>query len=300
VHLGVVNELWRFPVKSMMGERLSSVTVTEMGVLGDRGWATRDEVRGGIRGAKKIGPLMTLSARYRVPPTADTPTPHVDITLPDGSVVATDDPDVDAVVSDALGHPVTLHALRPPTEADHYRRGAPDHEDLLDELRSIFGRTDNEPLPDLAGFPPELVGQLMEFESPPGTYYDAFPLLLVTDASLRSLAALAPDSSFDVRRFRPNVFVSMPDGNDGHAGADADQFPEQQWLGRRVRIGEVVVEVTAPCPRCVMVTRGFAELPDDRSVLRTVVREAAQNVGVYATVVTPGEIALDDAVEVEG
>jgi hypothetical protein len=290
VDAGVVSELWRFPVKSMMGERLSTATVTDVGVLGDRGWAVRDEVRGGIRGAKKIGALMTLAARYRVAPTVDVATPHVEITLPDGRVVATDDPGVDAAVSDAIGQPVTLHPLRPPDDVDHYRRGQPDHDDLFDELRSIFGRTEDEPLPDLAGFPPELVGQLMEFESPPGTYFDAFPLLLVTDASLRSLAELAPQSAFDVRRFRPNVFVA----------SSGDGFPEQDWIGRRVHIGEVVAEVTAACPRCVMVTRPFADLPEDRSVLRTIVREAAQNVGVYATVVTPGDVRVGDAVVVEG
>jgi len=271
-----------------MGERLDAVSIGTSGVLGDRGWAARDELRGGIRGAKKIGALMTLAARYRSEPTPTNPTPGVEITLPDGATITTDAPDVDAAVSTALGHEVTLHALRPAADLDHYRRGAPDSDDLVTELRSIFGRTADEPLPDLTGFPSELVGQLMEFESPPGTYFDAFPLLIVTDATLRSLAALAPASAFDTRRFRPNIVIGIDE-------PDADvRFPEQQWLGRRLRIGAVEVEVTAACPRCVMVTRPFADLPEDRAVLRTIVREAEQNVGVYASVVTGGVLNVDD------
>jgi uncharacterized protein YcbX len=51
---GLVAEVWRYPVKSMIGERLASTLVNDWGVLGDRVWAVRDEVRGGIRGAKKV------------------------------------------------------------------------------------------------------------------------------------------------------------------------------------------------------------------------------------------------------
>jgi len=59
-----VIQLWRYRAKSMMGERLDVAAVTARGVLGDRGWAVRDEVRGGIRGAKKIGGLTQLGAQY--------------------------------------------------------------------------------------------------------------------------------------------------------------------------------------------------------------------------------------------
>jgi len=293
--IGIVGEAWRYPVKSMMGERLDTLWIGPNGVVGDRGWAARDEVKGGIRGAKKIGGLMRLAARYSVEPTEANPTPDVEITLPDGGTVSTSAPDVDAAVSKAVGHEVTLHALRPASDLDHYRRGAPDSDDFTTELRSIFGRTDDEPLPDLASFPPDLLGQLMEYESPPGTYFDAFPLLVVTDVTLASLGKLAPHSAFDVRRFRPNIVVSL---NDASAGAGG--FPEQAWPGGRLRIGEIELAITAPCPRCVMVTRGFADLPEDRAVLRTIVREAEQNVGVYATVLNGGTVSVGDTVEFDG
>jgi uncharacterized protein YcbX len=286
--IGKVAQIWRYPIKSMMGERMTGATITDKGLLGDRGWAARDEVRGGIRGAKKIGALMTLAAAYQTEPRPEAPLPEVDITLPDGRTVATTDDDVDKVVSDALGHQVTLHSLHPASDVEHYRRGPGDFDDPMAELRAIFGRTDDEPLPTLEGFGNELIGELMQYESPPGTYFDAFPLLLVTDATLRTLESLAPDAAFDVRRFRPNVFVAL----DG----EPEGFPEQSWIGRRIVVGGVELDVHAACPRCVMVTRGFADLPEDRSVLRTIVREADQNVGVYATVAQPGRVAENDLV----
>jgi uncharacterized protein YcbX len=289
MHLGTVADLWRYPAKSMQGERLPVTEVVPVhGIVGDRAWAVRDEVRGGIRGAKKIAGLMQLAAAFEVAPTPGSPSRPIRVSLPDGSTVRSDDPGVDARLSTALGHPVTLHPLHPAEDLDHYRRGGPDHEDVLEELQDIFGREPDEPLPDLSLFPPEV----LEFESPPGTYFDAYPLLLLTDRSLATLAERAPGSEVDVRRFRPNVVVAVPDGA---PGAD-DPWPEQAWVGRSLRLGDVVVDVVGPCPRCVMITRAVAELPADRSLMRTVVREADQNLGVYATVRTGGTLRAGAAV----
>lgn len=274
----IVSQLWRYPVKSMIGERVDTVELDGLGVVGDRTWAARDLERGGIRGAKKIGALMTLAAR-------DTGDGHAEITLPDGTITSTSASDVDEVISTAIDHPVRLEALRPADDLEHYRRGGPDSDDMVVELRGIFGREDDEPLPDLSIFPPEIV----EYESPPGTYYDAFPLLLLTEAALAALAAALPDSSIDVRRFRPSLVVDTDD-DPGH--------PEFGWVGRRVRVGSALLEIGAPCPRCVMVTREVdADLPADRAVLRHIVRELDQNVGVYATIVEPGSITMGDPVQ---
>jgi hypothetical protein len=213
----------------------------------------------------------------------------VEITLPDSTTVTTTDPDVDRLVSDAVGHPVRLERLRPADDLDHYRRGAPDSDDMLAELRDIFGRTDDEPLPDLSVFPDEIV----EFESPPGTYHDAYPLLVMTEQALASLAAALPDSAIDVRRFRPSVVVDAagePAATPGH--------PEFDWSGRRARLGTATIELGPPCPRCVMVTREVDEtVPTDGAVLRHIVRDLGQNVGVYATVVEPGGARVGDRLE---
>lgn len=271
-----------------MGERFSSLPVDEHGVVGDRGWAVRDEVRGGIRGAKKIGGLMRLYARYVEEPRPGGPPPPIEVTSPDGERVRSDDDGVDERLSRLLDHPVTLQPLRPPADLDHYRRGAPDTEDVEAELRGMFGREPDEPLPSFEGFPLDV---LVEYESPPGTYFDAYPIHIVTDRSLETLASLAPESAFDVRRFRPNVVVAVDQDVDG-------EFPEQMWLGKSLRIGAVELVVTAACPRCVMVTRDFADLSTDRQVLRTVVRHADQNVGVYASIVRAGTLEARAAVAI--
>jgi uncharacterized protein YcbX len=281
--VGSLTGLRRYPVKSMGGESLEEVEAGPGGLPGDRAWAVRDEVRGGIRGAKKIPALMRLRARYAVPPAAVGSSP-AEITLPDGSTVGTGDDDVNDRLSAAIGHPVTLWPLLPADALDHYRRGAPAHEDLDRELRAIFGRSDDEPLPDLSIFPPEI----LEFESPPGTYFDAFPLLLLSESSLRRMQEKAPGSRFDVRRFRPNLLVSAVDST--------APFPEQEWRGRRLRIGDAIVRLTVECPRCVMVTHGFEDLPKDPKVMRALVRESGGNLGVYASVEAPGRLELGDPI----
>jgi hypothetical protein len=213
---------------------------------------------------------------------------HVEITLTDGSTVRTSDPDVDDRVSAALDHPVRLERLRPADDLDHYRRGVPDSDDMMAELRGMFGREGDEPLPDLSVFPPAVV----EFESPPGTYYDAFALLVLSEAALGALARALPDSNADVRRFRPSIVIDT--GGDG-ANASTPGHPEFEWIGQRATIGTATIEFVVACPRCVMVTREISsEIPADRSVLRHVVRDLGQNVGVYATVVTPGVVSVGE------
>jgi len=282
---GRIREIWRHPVKSMLGERIEQAELGANGIPGDRAWAVRDEERGGIRGAKKIASLMRLRARYLEEPAAGR-VPAPEIALPDGTRLRASDAGAAERVSSALAHKVTLWPLMPAEQLDHYRRGAPTHADFEQELRAIFGRAPDEPLPDLSIFPPEI----FQNESPPGTYFDAFPLLLLTDATLRRLQKLAPASRVDVRRFRPNLVVATPDG--------VEDFVEIGWIGKRLRIGEAELSIPAACPRCVMITHGFDDLPQDPGLMRTVVREANQNIGVYARVERPGRVAVGDSVEV--
>jgi uncharacterized protein YcbX len=282
--VGRIGEIWRYPVKSMGGERIRETSLGVNGLPGDRAWAVRDEVRGGIRGAKKIPALMRCSARYTSAPSAGR-AGAPEIGLPGGDTLRADAPDANERVSAAVGQPVTLWPLRPASDLEHYKRGAPDSTDVLTELRAIFGREEGEPLPDLSVFPPDL----FQYESPPGTYFDAFPLLLLTGASLRRLAQLAPSSRVDVRRFRPNFVIETEDADAG--------FPELAWAGKRLRVGDAELSVGVACPRCVMITHGFDDLPKDPGLMRTLVREAGGSIGVYASVAEPGVVKLGDAVE---
>lgn len=275
-----VEQIWVYPVKSMIGGRVEAAELDEHGIVGDRTWATRDEERGGIRGAKKIGELMQFAARYTAEQGGD-----VEITCPDGTKLNTSDVDCDVRLSKALDHQVTLWPLQPADRLDHYRRGPADSDDVMEELRGIFGREADEPLPDFSIFPPEII----EFESPLGTYLDAFPIMLMSTSALRALEAAVPDAAAgDVRRYRPSFVVDTGD-QPGH--------PEFDWKGRRLRLGSAELEILDPCPRCVMITRRIDDAaPQDRAVLRHVVRELDQNVGAYARVVVPGSFAVGDEV----
>lgn len=273
-----IDQIWTYPVKSMLGGRVDSVALASNGIVGDRMWALRDEQREAIASARRLARISRLAAASRDDGGAV-------ITLPDGSTVATDDGDVNERLSAALQHPVSMWSKQPAQNTDFYRRGRPDNPDVVADLRDIFGRVDDEPLPDFAVFPPEMV----EFEYPPGNYFDCYPLMIMTTAALRSLRAALPNSVVDERRFRPSLVI----------GSDATGHPEFQWIGRRMRLGTAEIQIGSACPRCVAVTREFGDdMPSDRAVLRHIVRDLDQNVGVYATVVTPGRIAVGDPVEV--
>jgi uncharacterized protein YcbX len=156
---------------------------------------------------------------------------------------------------------------------------------------STFGLEPDEPIPDLSAFPPEVLGEISVYASPLGTYFDAFPVNVLTEASLRYMKSLLPDSVIDVRRFRPNFLV----GDDG-AGAAPVEF---DWVGREVSLGAARIAAIMRCPRCIMTTRAQegagANLPRDSAIMRTLVRETAQNLSIYATV-AHGAVAVGDIV----
>ena len=272
-----VANIYRYPVKSMMGEALSEADIGEFGIAGDRGWAVRDEKRGGIRGGKKIPQLMTLAAQSG--PAAPL------ITAPDGDSASASSEGINEWLSDKLNHPVTLWPRLPAEQLDHYRRGAPDTEDFEQELRAVFGRLPDEPLPDLTGFE-----ELLEFESPPGTYFDAFPISVMSQQSLATMNQLNGDSLFDVRRFRPNLLVDI-------SGSD-HPFPEQAWVGKTLSIGSVKLKIEMTCPRCSMTTHGFDDLPQDAQIMRKLVANSEGNLGTYASVVQAGKVFAGDSVSV--
>ena len=284
--VGKVLEVWRYPVKSMGGESVSRAVVGASGLHGDRGFALRDELAGEIRGAKKMPVLMRCAAAYDSEPGADE-IPPATITLPDGARLHTTDPGAAARLSALTGRTLSLWSRQPVENADHYRRGLPDLPDFDAELRQVFGRLPDEPLPDLSVLPPEL----FEFTSPPGTYFDLAPIHLLTTASLHHLAACTPDAAFDPRRFRPNLLIE-PVGDTPSTG-----LVENDWCGRVLRVGAITLRLTIPTMRCSMTAHATGDLPADPRVLRTIVRDAAQNLGVYASVEEPGEVRVGDPVE---
>ncbi|MGB8859917.1 MAG: MOSC N-terminal beta barrel domain-containing protein [Ilumatobacteraceae bacterium] len=270
-----LDTIWQYPVKSMIGVTVQSAQLDEVGVVGDRTWAVRDEEAGVIANTRKLGGLMRLSARYG-------DSGSVTITLPGGRTVASTDPDIDAVLSSELGRAVSLRQRPAAAQLDFYRRAPFGGGDMMEELRTIFAREADEPLPDFGKFP-EVV---MEYETPPGALYDCYPLMIMSTSALRSLAAAVPTSVIDVRRFRPSLVVDT---------GDAAGHPELAWSGQRFALGTAVVEVINDCPRCAAITREIApDVPADRAILRHVVKDLGQAVGVYARVVQPGTVGVGD------
>ncbi|MEO8037563.1 MAG: MOSC N-terminal beta barrel domain-containing protein [Betaproteobacteria bacterium] len=283
--VGTIKEIWRFPVKSMAGQKLQAAQVGPIGIVGDRLWATRNDTAQEIQGAKKFPELMQCSAKFREEP-ADDRVPHVDITFPDGSVTGSDAPGLAAKLTGLVGKPMSLWPIQPPSDLAHYRRRPMNEQEFGEEMQDIFQREPGEAFPALEQFPKEI----LEFTSFPGMYFDVTPIHLLTTTSLAHLAGLNPAADWDVRRFRPNFVIEAANGRQG--------FVETDWIGKDMRIGGVTLHCPGPTPRCGMTTRAQNGLPFDKSILRTIVKDAEQNVGLYALVAAAGTIRLGDAVEI--
>lgn len=121
--------------------------------------------------------------------------------------------------------------------------------------------------------------------------YDRDPLHILTTGSLARLQAVLPAANLDTRRFRPNILIETDDG-------EVD-FVEQRFIGKRLRIGGAVVEITGPCTRCAFTALGQPNLPFDKDVLHAIARHGGEGFGVLAKVVATGRIVLGDTVTVE-
>jgi uncharacterized protein len=279
--IGSVVSLWRYPVKSMMGEELNATTVDERGLVGDRAYAVLDRSDGKVASAKnprKWPQIFDFRAVFAgLQPSAAT-MPPVQITLPDGCIVTSEHLDVDDALSRAFGREVTLQAAG--------RGQAPVVESTYP---NPWATRAEEYWPDMEGL--DYRNAVTDFELPEGKFFDCAAVHLLTTATLDRLRELYPQGRFEVRRFRPNIVVATRDG--------AAEFIEDSWIGGVVCIGgHLQLRVTGPCPRCVMTTLAQGDLPKDSGILRTAAQHHHVNVGVYASVLRGGEIHRGDAVSV--
>lgn len=257
--LGSVVSIWRYPVKSMMGEELNATEVTERGVLGDRAHALVDIETGKIASAKnprKWPGLIDFRASYAEPPRSGHDLPPVLITLPGGKTVRSDAPDVHAILSSELGREVVLKAMAPES---------PSLEEYWPDVDGLAHRD-----------------AVTEEGMPANTFFDCALMHVLTTASIDQLRALNPEARFETRRFRPNVVVQL--------AASGIGFVENGWVGHSLAVGGARLKVSGPCPRCVMTTLQQGDLPRDVGILRTAAQHNAANVGVYADVESRGEV----------
>ncbi len=276
-----IDALFRYPVKSMLGESIDAAIVGDRGLLGDRGYALVDQETGMVASAKnprRWSVLFGCRAAYLAEPDDAAELPPVEITGPDGETIRSDDPGVHVALSRIVGRTVRLET-RPPKGArlEQYRLPVQGFADERDDTVT------DEKIAAVA----------------PGTFFDAAPLHVITTASLTRLHELSPGTSFPPQRFRPNAVVAV---------ADAAGFVENDWVGHSIALGaEVQASVFLAAPRCVMTTLAQGDLPADNTVLQTVARHnrfdipglgPSSCVGVYALVTRGGALEQDDRVEI--
>ena len=288
--VGTVAGLWRFPVKSMRGERLEEAHVTEQGLVGDRAYALIDTDTGKVVSAKSVRrfpDLLQLPSSVRRAAGSGRRPPPVEITLPDGTTVRSDASDVSGVLSTFFQRDVTLARAAPEDfTIDQYHPDIEDvdpagHRDTVVEQKlgaAFFAE---------AGIPSPV---------PVGSFFDLFPVSVLTTSTLEQLSELQPQSRFDERRFRMNVIIDTEEAG----------FVENDWVSHQLAIGDAVrLSVALPDPRCVMTTLAQEELPKDTDVLRTLTRYNRVQVaragrfpcaGVYAVVEAPGTMRTGDGV----
>ena len=261
--LGSICALWRYPIKSMMGEEVNSGYLTARGLHGDRAYALIDISTGKIASAKnpsKWPNMFKFRAALTAAPIPNGTIPSAMITLPAGATIASDHHDIDMVLSKELGRPVTLKSSVP---------NAP----MLEEY-----------WPDIEGL--ALNDTVTDEAMPEGTFFDLAVLHILTTSTINALRAIYPDGRFEVRRFRPNLVVEVRDDSG---------FVENDWIGKEVKVGGAKLKITGPCPRCVMTTLPQYDLPKDPGILRTAAKYNDAHVGVYASVIESGSISIGDS-----
>jgi uncharacterized protein len=289
-----VTSIYRYPVKSMLGESLSRCRFDGHGMLGDRAYALIDVETGAVASAKvprRWARLLEFSARYLTEPLPGGAIPPLEITFPDGSVLGSDDPGLDTALSAVLGREVTLSTAAP---ADATFEELWPEIDGLAPQRFIDRTTARRD--DHSG---EAISRLELASFAPGSFFDLSAVHLLTGATLDRLRSLAPDATFDARRYRPNLVL------DG-AGTG---FVENTWSGRTLAIGDdgAALAVSIPTMRCVMTTLAQGDLPVDAGTLRTIAKHNRVAIpemgtwacaGAYADVAAGGEVRVGDAVAV--
>jgi uncharacterized protein len=266
---GHISALLRYPVKSMLGESLASVDVIEHGFPADRALAFVDVETGKVVSAK-----MPAKWRQMLQCSAHAEGYAATITLPDGTTLNADDEKINAVMSDLLGRRVTLEDTR--RAGDTVERAVP--EEVIDQG---LDATVDYTLLELAEASPE------------GSFVDYAPLHVITSATLAAASAAA-GHDVPALRYRPNIVLDL---------GDETGFVENDWVGSTLQIGEVVLRIVLPTPRCAVPTLAHGAVAGDKEAVRALMTANRVHVegfgvlpsaGVYAEVVTQGRIAVGD------
>lgn len=285
VEVGALAEVWRYPVKSMLGQQVVEADVDAHGLSGDRGLALVDRVSGKIASAKAPRlwrRLLQCSATIDAgaagaPGSAGKPAVRIDV--PGGKPLWSTDPGIDDALSAYIGREVYL--------ADTPPAGATLDRSIPEQVLSL-------------GLAAEVDATLVELgKGTPqgGGFVDFAPLHLITTSTLARIAQLSPRGAAEPERYRPNLVIRT-------AGSG---FVENDWVGRELHVGETLrLKVIAPTGRCAVPTLEHGDRPRDVAALRVLAEHNRIDktpgvpgepcAGVYAQVLVPGRIAPGDRV----
>jgi len=165
--------LWRYPVKSMGGEELTSALLEPVGLVGDRQFGVLDVRSGHVLSAKREGRLLLARASI------EGVRGQLRVELPTGVVLNGPGPTADAALTAWLGYPARLVAADP------------------EERATFESQTDFE----------NDASATRTWEGLAGSLVDSAPLLVLTTGTLRAVRTERPDLTWEVARFRPNLLI---------------------------------------------------------------------------------------------
>lgn len=264
-----VAHLYRYPVKSMLGESVDRLFVNAGGAEGDRQFALIDESSGRIASAKQARLWRDLLLCGAV-----TEQRRVRIHMPDGRTTATDEDDIDEVLSQFAGRSVRLIDSRP--------------------AGASIERADPDQVLDL-GVDAEVEAPILELAlaTPGDSFTDLAPVHAITTATLQRIGT-------EAARYRPNLVIATPPGHPAYA--------ENGWTDQILSIGGTKLRAMGPTPRCIIPTLEHGQLPRAPHALRT---PAAENrvdafglgllpcAGTYLQVLSEGTLQIGDRVSLD-
>lgn len=227
MEFGNVESLWRYPVKSLIGEKLNTFDIDSRGVVGDRVYAISN-LDGKFGSGKNTRRFRRIDGLFSM--CAKATDNGVVIKFPDGTLLTDQDQSLDSKLTEVLGQSVTLTTE---SEIPHFDDGA---------------------------------------------------IHLLTTASLSLLHGLLPKASIEPRRFRPNIVIDS-------------QYYDQELVGKTIRLGNAVLEITHKTERCRMVTIDQPDLENRPEILKSISKNFGRNFGVYARVLSTGSVSVGDRVE---
>ncbi len=266
-NIGSVVSLFRYPVKSMAGEKLESTIVNKKGVLGDRSYALIDTTTNKIVSAKnprKWTNIFKYHAKYINEPTQNNIT-DVEITFPNNSIVKSTQENINQVLSSAFNGKLKLISTVPAKV----------------ELEEYFADIEEVEQHD----------SVSDAHMAKGTFFDLGTIHLLTTSTIKKFEEIYSDGDFNINRFRPNIVVDLDSKEVG--------FVENKWVGKKISIGnEVILKIKEPCPRCVMTTLEQDNLPKDINILKAILKNNNGNLGIYADVIQGGNIKNNDLIKI--